>query len=84
MQEYLFQTDQIDPKSNLQEWSQANKLGVPIYTTTAITGPEHERTFEVHVDIDGQLYGVGFGHNKQLASKEAALKALLKINKRQV
>ena len=84
VQEYLFQTDQIDPKSNLQEWSQANKLGVPIYSTAAITGPEHDRTFEVHVEVDGELLGVGYGHNKQLASKEAALKALSKVNKRQV
>jgi ribonuclease III len=80
--EFMFQSDQQDPKSKLQEWSQANKLGIPIYDTVTIKGPEHERTFEVRVNIDGKEVGAGFGHNKQQASKEAALKALSKINKR--
>jgi len=80
--EFLLQSDELDPKSNLQEWSQANKLGVPVYTTVSIKGPEHERTFEVHVELDGEVIGVGFGHNKQIASKDAALKALSKIIKR--
>ncbi|MFC2064741.1 ribonuclease III, partial [Chloroflexota bacterium] len=51
--EILSRSNQSDPKSSLQEWSQANKLGIPIYTTVAINGPEHERIFEVHAQING-------------------------------
>jgi len=81
VEEFLFQSDQFDPKSSLQEWSQANRLGIPAYTTVAETGPEHERVFEVHVQINGEVFGMGIGHNKHLASKKAALNALNKIKK---
>ncbi|MFC2028904.1 ribonuclease III [Chloroflexota bacterium] len=71
----------VDSKSRLQEWTQSRKFGIPTYETVAISGPEHKRIFEVHVHINGQLFGKGIGHNKQSASKEAAIKALNRINK---
>jgi ribonuclease-3 len=73
---FLVQPDSYDPKSSLQEWSQANKLGIPKYVTTNTTGPDHDRLFEVQVLVDGKVFGTGSGHSKQTASRNAALNAL--------
>jgi ribonuclease-3 len=79
-EKFLFQTDTFDPKSTLQEWSQANKLGIPNYVTVNTSGPDHDRLFEVNVIISGKVYGTGLGHSKQIASRLAALKAIESIN----
>lgn len=79
-EKFLFQTDASDPKSTLQEWSQANKLGIPKYVTVNTTGPDHDRMFEVNVLIDGKVYGTGLGHSKQIASRSAALNGIGSIN----
>jgi ribonuclease III len=68
-----------DPKSLLQEWSQSHGLSVPFYNTYNITGPDHNKVFEVEVLLDGKVYGKGEGHSKQQAAKEAARQALNEI-----
>jgi ribonuclease-3 len=68
-----------DPKSQLQEWSQANGLSTPVYNTKSITGPDHNKIFEVEVVINQQIYGTGTGHSKQAGAKQAARMALDKI-----
>jgi len=65
-----------DPKSMLQEWVQSQGLNAPRYTTIQASGPEHNKTFEVEVLINGQVYGHGIGSSKQLAAKAAARAAL--------
>lgn len=77
---FLMPQDSFDPKSTFQEWSQANKLGIPKYVTVSTTGPDHDRLFEVKVFLDGKEYGTGTGHSKQTASRVAALNALNAIN----
>jgi ribonuclease-3 len=68
-----------DPKSMLQEWSQSQGLSVPTYNTANVTGPDHNKVFEVEVVLDGKVYGRGEGHSKQQAAKEAAQQALKQI-----
>ena len=65
-----------DYKSELQEWSQANKLGSPHYQVVNKTGPEHAATFEVIVQIQGEDKGRGTGSSKSLAQHAAAHDAL--------
>lgn len=65
-----------DPKSLLQEWVQSQGYGPPIYQTINTSGPEHDKIFEVQVTVDGQIYGHGEGHSKQIAAKSAARNAL--------
>jgi ribonuclease III len=65
-----------DPKSELQEWSQSQGFGTPLYRTVSTSGPEHEKTFVVEVIINHKILGVGEGHSKQAAAKEAAINAL--------
>ena len=65
-----------DPKSQLQEWAQAQKLGAPRYKTIAMTGPDHAKEFDVQVEIGGQVVGQGHGTNKHSAEHFAANNAL--------
>jgi ribonuclease III len=67
---------QFDPKSLLQEWVQSQGFGPPVYRTVGATGPEHDKTFEVEVLVEGQVYGQSVGHSKQTAAKAAARNAL--------
>jgi ribonuclease III len=68
-----------DPKSNLQEWSQGQGLGTPLYVIKNIAGPEHAKEFEIDVYIDGKLIGSGSGASKQTAEKAAASAALKQL-----
>ena len=79
-EDFLFEPDSFDPKSHLQEWSQGEKLGIPRYITVSTQGPDHDRIFDVEVQIDGKKAGFGRGHSKQIASRAAALNALKLIN----
>ncbi len=65
-----------DPKSQLQEWTQARSLGAPTYLTAAASGPDHAKTFEIEVLVDGTVHGRGTGNSKQAAAKAAAQEAM--------
>ena len=65
-----------DPKSELQEWAQAQKMGAPHYHTIAISGPDHARVFEVEVLINERVVGKGLGTSKHAAQHVAATDAL--------
>jgi ribonuclease-3 len=69
-----------DPKSQLQEWAQAQGYAAPKYRTKDETGPEHRKHFVVGVFIDGKLFGSGEGFSKQAAEKNAAADAIHKNN----
>jgi ribonuclease-3 len=64
--------DIYDPKSRLQEWAQAEKLGTPHYVQVDSSGPDHAKVFEVEVRIKGVAYGRGKGPSKQVAEQVAA------------
>jgi ribonuclease-3 len=77
----LAQADLQDPKSRLQEWSQAQRLGIPRYVMTQSSGPDHDRIFEVDVYVGDAVLGHGHGHSKQVAAHAAAQDALTQIEK---
>jgi ribonuclease-3 len=77
----ILSSDSRDPKSRLQEWSQGQKLGIPKYISVTVSGPDHQRIFEIEVQINGIAYGRGIGHNKQIAERAAAQAALDHIEK---
>lgn len=68
-----------DPKSQLQEWAQAQKLGSPHYKTISTTGPDHAKQFEVDVEIGGKVVGSGNGTSKHAAEHIAAQNALASL-----
>jgi len=68
-----------DPKSLLQEWTQARGLEPPEYQTIKEAGPDHEKFFTVEVIVKDLVTGVGEGYSKREASKQAAKQALEKL-----
>ncbi|MFN8534327.1 MAG: ribonuclease III [Dehalococcoidia bacterium] len=65
-----------DPKSELQELTQARWQVTPLYVTTGSSGPDHAKQFHVEVRIEGQVAGEGSGRTKQAAEQGAARQAL--------
>jgi ribonuclease III len=71
--------DLADAKSRLQEWTQGQKLGALNYAIVETIGPDHARTFEVEVRLNGNALGRGRGSSKASAEQEAATAALEKL-----
>ena len=65
-----------DPKSQLQEWAQSQKLGAPRYHVLGTSGPDHAVIFEMEVAIAGAVKGRGNGTSKSYAEHAAAQDAL--------
>ena len=65
-----------DPKSALQQLTQAAGQGLPEYRVVETAGPPHLREFTVEVMVDGAVAGLGIGSSKQAAEKAAAADAL--------
>ncbi|MPV36226.1 ribonuclease III [Georgenia subflava] len=61
----------LDWKTSLQELSAARGLGSPTYVVTG-SGPDHARTFEAAVVLDGVEHGRGVGSSKKVAEQNAA------------
>jgi ribonuclease III len=79
--EQILSTNQDrDPKSMLQERIQARGFGPPIYRTVATSGPEHLKSFDVEVVVNGEVFGFGSGLSKQAAAKEAARAAIERLD----
>ncbi|MFA4874605.1 MAG: ribonuclease III [bacterium] len=68
-----------DFKTKLQEVSQARFRAVPRYRLQKTSGPDHAKTFEVHLYINDDCWGIGTGANKKAAEQAAASQALAKL-----
>ncbi|MFQ5913049.1 MAG: ribonuclease III [Nitrospinota bacterium] len=69
----------LDFKSQLQEYVQRCKRSLPVYKVLREEGPEHEKVFEVAVEIEGVGLASGIGTNKKSAEQKAARNGLAKI-----
>ena len=68
-----------DFKSKLQEKLQAKYKAVQIkYVLKSETGPDHDKTFNVEVVMDGKVLGKGSGKSKSKAEQAAAENVLAK------
>ncbi len=65
-----------DPKSYLQEITQKIESVIPTYRVIKEEGPDHDRTFEIAVQVGKTVRGVGVGHSKQEAQSNAATEAI--------
>lgn len=61
-----------DYKTLLQEYVQKQFKTYPRYILQKRTGPDHDRTFWIMVEVDGTSYGPGEGKNKKEAEQAAA------------
>lgn len=65
-----------DCKSDLQEYIQKNLKKEFHYELVSVSGPEHERIFQVEVLMEGVRLGSGQGKSKKAAEQAAAYEAL--------
>ena len=72
IQKVLENKHQKDYKTLLQELVQKNYKTYPRYNVVKKTGPDHNRTFWIDVNVNGKSYGPGKGKNKKEAEQEAA------------
>lgn len=68
-----------DYKSRLQEMLQEKYRNIKIsYVLTSTSGPDHDKTFNVQVEMDGKVLGNGTGKSKAKAEQAAAKEVLSK------
>ncbi len=65
----------IDYKSRLQEYAQERSGTTPCYVVVNETGPDHDKTFEMHLSLFG-LESRGFGKTKKAAEQDTAKETL--------
>lgn len=68
-----------DYKTLLQEIIQRNSNHKITYEVVGESGPDHNKTFEVAVGVNGDRLGVGRGKNKKEAEQNAARQALQEL-----
>lgn len=69
-----------DPKTALQEWSQARGFPPPTYRLVERSGPDHNPHFRIAVEVPGFDPVEGSGSSKQNAQKAAAAAFLEQVN----
>jgi ribonuclease-3 len=68
-----------DHKSALQEFLQSRGMAPGGYYVVAESGPDHQKTFCVEVQIAGQVTATGSGRTKKEAEQSAAIAALIQL-----
>ena len=71
-----------DFKSQLQELVQGRFKTIPHYEVVAESGPDHDKTFEVRLDVGASLTTHGTGKSKKSAEQAAASAALEKLQEK--
>ncbi len=71
-----------DPKTALQEWTQAESMGLPVYSVVERTGPQHAPVFEVAARVGRRAPATGRGTTKKVAEQAAAAALLQRLTRR--
>ena len=82
LQELTRPDQSIDYKTELQELCQEIFEALPIYQVIQESGPDHQKTFEVEIQIKGNIFGVGTGKSKKEAEQRAAETTLKQLRKK--
>ena len=69
----------VDYKTTLQELVQQKKNQVLSYALVGESGPDHDKTFQVEVSLNGVAVGTGTGRSKKRAEQDAAHAAIQKL-----
>lgn len=73
------QPNLVDCKNQFQQWALEKHQQNPQYRIVNESGLDHAKQFTAQVLVNGEVYGMGSGHRKQIAEKRAAEDALLKL-----
>ena len=65
-----------DYKTRLQEVIQRDTGYTPEYRVLKVEGPDHSKTFEVELVVNGEVIATGKGPSKKQASQKAAKRAM--------
>tara|TARA_Y100000758_G_scaffold75648_1_gene50661 strand:- start:1137 stop:1853 length:717 start_codon:yes stop_codon:yes gene_type:complete len=63
-------------KGKLIEYCHSHEIKNPVFLVKDISGPDHQKTFEIQVKIGSKTYASGLGTNKKTAEQTAAQLAL--------
>ena len=66
-------------KGKLIEYCHSHEIKNPVFLVKDISGPDHQKTFEIQVKIGSKTYASGLGTNKKTAEQTAAQLALEKL-----
>tara|TARA_B100000579_G_C22799428_1_gene838920 strand:+ start:606 stop:1310 length:705 start_codon:yes stop_codon:yes gene_type:complete len=66
----------VNHKGHLIEFCHIKQLNNPKFLITDVSGPDHQKLFEVHVKIGENVYPSGIGSNKKDAEQNAAQNAI--------
>lgn len=70
-----------DYKTELQEYLQRDGAKLIEYSVTGEKGPDHDKTFDAQVSVNGKVIGAGSGRSKKAAEQSAARSALENFRK---
>ena len=70
------QLQNVDYKTKLQELVQRKKNQMLTYALIGESGPDHDKSFQVEVSLNGQAVGQGSGRSKKKAEQDAARAAI--------
>jgi ribonuclease III len=73
------QPNLVDCKNQFQQWALEKHQQNPQYRIVNESGLDHAKQFTAQVLVNGEVYGMGSGHRKQIAEKCAAEDALVKL-----
>ncbi len=62
----------VDYKTKLQELLQAKLKIAPKYITVSSSGPDHDKTFLIEINVAGKVLAQGSGKSKKEAEQDAA------------
>lgn len=65
-----------DPKTRLQEWLQARRIGLPEYDLVNVTGKAHRQKFEVRCMVESGEETFGHGTSRRNAEQQSAARML--------
>ncbi|MCP4934210.1 MAG: ribonuclease III, partial [bacterium] len=69
-----------DPKTRLQEYLQAQRHNLPIYSVIEVTGEQHDQDFTIKCVIDDlDIQAVASGSSRRKAEQKAADKLLQEL-----
>ena len=71
--------ERIDFKTKLQELVQLRHKVMPTYRIVEQSGPDHDRTFQSAVEVQGDVVATGSGRSKKEAEQEAAREAFAEL-----
>ena len=66
----------VNYKGQLIELCHMKQIDNPKFLVSNVSGPDHQRLFEVHVKIGDEIFPSGIGTNKKSAEKHAAQHAM--------